>query len=314
MDSGSAASQKSGAKPYPVANRTYPGAGTTTLATTPPLRQPIRSARTTAHTPPSASKHSASRRSVVASVSSVAKRTKRTRLQARTAQKTWRSPSLPQSMTRCSPGTGTHGRYVRRSRRQAALALATARRRLRAEPSYPADWQIGSRRLALIRPSVARTRFAMSAVSGSVLRGRGDRSAGGRSRRSTTRRTVLWVVPHSAAAARYDPSSSYALGMFNCPLACFTMGVPRGGLVVGLTSPRCRPGGSPGWSDQTRGGDFLVAISGDFLMATRSRRGRSSGQVDGWVVRFGAAHVLCHDSAYLQAKEVSIDAARRRTL
>ena len=57
-----------------------------------------------------------------------------TRLQARTAQKTWRPPSVPQSMTRCSPGTGYHGRYVRRSRRQAALVLATARRRLRAEP------------------------------------------------------------------------------------------------------------------------------------------------------------------------------------
>ncbi len=232
FDSGSAASQKSGAKPYPAANRTYPGAGTTTLATTPPFKQPIRSASTTAGTPPSASKHSARRRTVVAWLSSAANRTNRKRLQASMAQNTWRSPSLPQSMTRCSPGTGTHGRYVRRSRRQAALARATARRRLRAEPAYPAARQTGSSRLALIRPSVALTRLAMRAANGSVYRGLDGRSAGGRPRRSTTRRTVLWVVPHSAAAARYDPSSSYALRMFNCSLALFTMGVPRGWLVL----------------------------------------------------------------------------------
>src|SRR6266508_4608359 len=46
FDSGSWASQKSGRKPKWLAKRTYPGCGTTTLATTPALRQAIRSART----------------------------------------------------------------------------------------------------------------------------------------------------------------------------------------------------------------------------------------------------------------------------
>ena len=48
-------------------------------------------------------------------------------------------------------------------------------------------------------------------------------------------------------------------------------GSPSGWSWLALTPPRCRPGGAPGWSDQARGGDFLVAISGDFLMATRTR-------------------------------------------
>jgi hypothetical protein len=206
----------------------YPGAGETTLAMTPPLRQPIRSASTTAGTPPIVSKHSASRRRVVAWVSSAANRTNRTRDQASTAQNTWRPPSDPQSMTRCSPGTGVQGRYTRRDARQAALASATARRRWRADPAYPSARTSGSRRLALIRPSVARTFSAISSRNGSVLFGLGGRSAGSVDRRSTTRRTVLWVVPHSAAAARYDPSSRYADTMSNCSLADFTMGVPWG--------------------------------------------------------------------------------------
>ena len=139
----------------------YPGAGTTTLATTPPLRQPIRSARTKPGTPPIVSRHSASRARVVAWLSSAANRTKRTRDQTRTAQKTWRSPSLPQSIARCSPGVACQGRSTRRSMRQAALATATARRRLRAhtaEPAHPAARAAGRRRLALILPSVASTR------------------------------------------------------------------------------------------------------------------------------------------------------------
>jgi hypothetical protein len=82
--------------------------------------------------------------------------------------------------------------------------------------------------LALIRPLVAFTRSAIRVRKASVLRGLCGRSSGGAARRSTTRRTVLWVVPHNAAAARYDPSSRYADTMSNCSLADFTMGVPWG--------------------------------------------------------------------------------------
>ncbi len=45
--------------------------------------------------------------------------------------------------------------------------------------------------------------------------------------------------------------------MSNCSLAVFTMGVPRGALVVALTSPLCRPGGSPGWSGSVEGWGLL---------------------------------------------------------
>ena len=59
FDSGSWPWQKSGLKPYEPAKRTYAGVGTTMLATTPPFRQPMRSASTTFGTPPSASKQRA---------------------------------------------------------------------------------------------------------------------------------------------------------------------------------------------------------------------------------------------------------------
>ena len=85
-----------------------------------------------------------------------------------------------------------------------------------------------NRRLALIRPSVARTRSAIRSANASVLLGRGGRGVDGRDRRSTTRRTVLCVVAQSAAAARKLPSSLYADRMSNCSLADFKMGVPRG--------------------------------------------------------------------------------------
>jgi hypothetical protein len=52
--------------------------------------------------------------------------------------------------------------------------------------------------------------------------------------------------------------------MSNWSLAVFTMGIPRGGrgwLDTATVPPRGR-------SDQSRGGDFLLAIGGDFLMAT----------------------------------------------
>ena len=41
-------------------------------------------------------------------------------------------------------------------------------------------------------------------------------------------------------------------------------GCPSGWWWLALTPPLCRPGGSPGGQDRSRGGDFLVAIGGDF--------------------------------------------------
>ena len=68
--------------PWCAAKRTYCAVGTTLFATTPPFRQPIRSASTTPGTPPRCSKHSASSASVVSARSLSAKRTNRTRHQA----------------------------------------------------------------------------------------------------------------------------------------------------------------------------------------------------------------------------------------
>ena len=113
FDSGSEASQKSGRNPWCAAKRTYSAVGTTLFATTPPFRQPIRSASTTPGTPPRFSKHSASSASVVSARSLSAKRTNRTRHHASTAQNTCSPPSTPQSMTRCSPGDHTAGRRPR---------------------------------------------------------------------------------------------------------------------------------------------------------------------------------------------------------
>jgi hypothetical protein len=96
-----------------VANRTYSAVGTTTLATTPAFRQPIRSASTVLGTPPSTSKHSASRPSVAAAFSPAANRTNRNRDQASTAQNTCSRPSVPQSMASVSPGDHTAGRRPR---------------------------------------------------------------------------------------------------------------------------------------------------------------------------------------------------------
>ena len=85
----------------------------TLFATTPPFRQPIRSASTTPGTPPIVSKHSASKPNVVSARSSSAKRTNRNRDQASTAQNTCSPNSTPQSMTRYSPGDHTAGRRPR---------------------------------------------------------------------------------------------------------------------------------------------------------------------------------------------------------
>ena len=88
-------------------------ASTSTFATTPPFRHPIRSASTTLGTPPRTSKHSASSAIVVAAFSSAAKRTNRTRDQASTAQNTCTPSCTPQSIARVSPGVHTAGRRPR---------------------------------------------------------------------------------------------------------------------------------------------------------------------------------------------------------
>ena len=152
---------------------------------------------------------------------------------------------------------------MRRCRRCSALASATARRRLRSEPVYPSARQSGSRRLALMRPSVASTFLAMSSrtgrccVAGPVARSpaaSGARRPGGRSCGSC-RRALRW-------------HDSYRVGIGGEDVQLFPRslhnGRPSGFAGGGLTSPLCDPGASPGGQDRSRGGDFLVAISGDF--------------------------------------------------
>ena len=110
--------------------------GTTTPATVPLLMHPMRSLSTVRGTPPRASKQEARATRVVSERWLSAKYTKRTRLQASTAQSTDSDPICPQSMTNMSPGAHTPGRRPRWwSARQARLALTTRRRKLRAEPS-----------------------------------------------------------------------------------------------------------------------------------------------------------------------------------
>ena len=48
-------------------------------------------------------------------------------------------------------------------------------------------------------------------------------------------------------------------------------GCPSGLHGGGFTSPLCDPGASPGGQGRSRGGDFLLAMNGDFVMATGSR-------------------------------------------
>src|SRR3989337_1619440 len=56
--------------------------------------------------------------------------------------------------------------------------------------------------------------------------------------------------------------------MSNCSLAFFTMGVPRGGGGPACNRHSAAPGLRQVASDHRRGGDFLMAITGDFVMAT----------------------------------------------
>ena len=146
-----------------------PAVGTTTFATTPPFRQPIRSASTTSGTPPRVSKHSASSASVVAARSSAAKRTNRNRDHASTAQNTCSPPSTPQSMTRCSPGVHTAGRRPRwlslapqrlpRRRPAGGSCAPTPHSRPPGPPAAAASAQI--------RPRVFSTRSATSSATAS---------------------------------------------------------------------------------------------------------------------------------------------------
>jgi hypothetical protein len=107
-----------------------------------------------------------------------------------------------------------------------------------------------------MRPSVALTLAAMRPRTGSLSLGRGGCSCGGFERRSRTRRTVLWVVPQSAAVARRLPSSAYVVRMSNCSLAVFTMGV----LGAARWWPRHRHCATPGltrWSGSIEGWGLL---------------------------------------------------------
>src|SRR5207253_11201893 len=89
-----------------------------------------------------------------------------------------------------------------------------AHRKFRVHPVAPAALAVGGSRLAEIRPPLARTFCLASSTPASVLHtrvGLGRRPTSPAARRSSTRLTVMAVVPHNAAAPRYEPTSSYAL-------------------------------------------------------------------------------------------------------
>lgn len=87
------------------ASRTYPAVEITMLATTPPVRQAIRSASTRAGTSPIAPKASASNANVVVARRSVANATKHHRENASTAQnRNNPSAAWAQSITKYPPG------------------------------------------------------------------------------------------------------------------------------------------------------------------------------------------------------------------
>ena len=68
-------------------------------------------------------------------------------------------------MTRCPPGDHTAGRRPRWfSLRHHLFCVATSRRKLRADPAYPAARAAGNNRFALIRPFV----FAIRSVTNST--------------------------------------------------------------------------------------------------------------------------------------------------
>jgi len=76
-------------------------------------------------------------------------------------QDTCTPSSTPQSISNVSPGAHTPGRRPRCwSRRHALRAVATSRRKLRADPAYPAARASGNNRFADSRPFVAAIRCA----------------------------------------------------------------------------------------------------------------------------------------------------------
>ena len=74
-------------------------------------------------------------------------------------------------------------------------------------------------------------------------------------------RTAIGVCPRS---------SGFADRMFNCSLALFTMGVPRGGLVVGVNTATMPPRGRARVVRSDEGWGLLGGHIWDFLMATCS--------------------------------------------
>ena len=161
-------------------------------------------------------------------------------------------------MTRCSPGTGCQGRYTRRSRRQAGLRLGDGPAEVAGRAGVPRGPAAGSRRLALIRPSVARTARPISAVNGSVFLGRG-----GRLRRRPA--AALDDPPDGlvgrAAQRRGSPIAAQLVvrgqDVQLCP-SLSSQWASLGSAVDGFEHRhRGSPGGFPGGSGQSRGGDFL---------------------------------------------------------
>lgn len=97
----------------------------------------------------------------------------------------------------------------------------------------------------------------MRPAKASVLLGHGGRSAGVTFRRSITRRTVLWVVPHRAAVARKLPSSLYARGCPTVP-SLTSQWVSLGADVDGVNTVMVIPRGTSRWLAQFEGGDFCT--------------------------------------------------------
>ena len=211
FDSGSAASQKSGPEPVvgrePDVVRCRDNHGSRPRH---PSGSPSGRPARPSVTPPSRAKHSASIANVVAAFSSAANRTNRhLRPGQHRARRRARRRSTPQSMTRCSPGDHTAGGGRGGvPPRQSFFAAATRRRKLRSDPAYPAAWATGSSRFALIRPFERRDllrdqrRARPRSYVGRALGRAGAQPGRSASDRSMTRLTVLWVVPHTAAAPR----------------------------------------------------------------------------------------------------------------
>ena len=245
------------------------------MATTPPLRQPIRSASTTLGAPPNNSKYSASNRMVVAAFWSPT-RTKRHRLQRNTAQKTCQPPSAHQSMTRCSPGTATQGR-------NSGAGAASA-----SWPRPPPGGSCGpsprSRRLERLAtggwPRCARQWPAPSRRSGSAPR----RCCMGRSAaadpelgpdgspRSPGAPSCGWCRTARPLPGTYPPAHRWQRCPYSPSVTSMESVLRSGRCWLALT--RLRPEATPGGSGQ-RGGDFRWPQVGTFTWPRT--RGRLQG-------------------------------------